>query len=120
MRLMLIFVLILCACSTVPFDAYEKLQIGTSKETLLDEVGSPIKTKHADDKDIWTYKFYVNDDEIYRDIYIQNNKVTFKGETKHALETKIEEKVQESLKHPLPEPPLKQDEKPIEHFVPVE
>lgn len=121
MRKLYPLLILIISCATNPYDAYEKIEIGADKSVLLDEVGSPLRKKHEDKKDIWTYRFYVNNEEIYRDIYIQNNKVTFKGETQHAIRTQIENKIEEGLKKPLPEPPIDLEKhKNPKKFVPVE
>lgn len=122
MKKIFLVVFILTACSTNPYHAYEKIELGTDKSILLDDVGSPLRKKHDGKKDIWTYKFYVDDLEVYRDVHLKDNKVIFKGETKNALQTQIEDKVEESLKKPLSEPPIDTDKykKTDSKFVPIE
>jgi hypothetical protein len=112
MRLAVFFVFLsLCfalfSCSHNPYQDFEKIHVGEDKEQLLEKVGSPLRSSYTDGKDLWTYRFYVNDQMIYKDVTLENGKIVGIQNSKEIDYKSIEEKekkIEEELKK-TPEAP---------------
>lgn len=102
MKKFLLSLMILAACGSNPYREYEEFPIGGDKSDLVERVGSPIRSKHKNGVDIWTYRFLEGEKKIYRDVQIKNGKVIEKGENQEAREAEIEEKVNEGIKKSKP------------------
>jgi hypothetical protein len=112
MRLAAFFVFLsLCfalfSCSHNPYQDFEQVHIGDDKEQLLEKVGSPLRSSHSNGRDLWTYRFYVNDQMIYKDVTLMNDHIISIENSKEidfkAIEEK-EKKIEEELKK-TPEAP---------------
>ena len=84
LSLFLLFLLIATSgCQTAQEKLFTRVQGDMSKDTVLDIMGSPIRTELIDGKEKWAYKFYVNknkDTILYKQITFINNKVVTFGD----------------------------------------
>lgn len=78
------------SCSHNPYDDFHKVQIGNDKQEVLSKVGSPLRSKFQNGKNIWTYRFYdkQTDTLVYKDIILDSTKVI---EIRDAKDTSIKE-----------------------------
>lgn len=91
------------SCSHTPYQDFQKIQIGYDKAQVLDKVGSPLRSKFQDGKNIWTYRFYSKSEDalVYKDVIMDSDKVI---EIRNAKEVDIkdiekkEKMVEKSLK----------------------
>jgi hypothetical protein len=106
MRLAAFFVfLALCftifSCSHNPYEDFQTIHVGEDKGQLLEKVGSPVRSRFENGQDIWTYRFYVDDKMIYKEVVLQDDKVKSISDSQNidlkAIEEK-EKKLEEELK----------------------
>lgn len=91
------------SCSHNPYQDFQQITVGTDKAQVLDKVGSPLRSKFQDGKNIWTYRFYskAEDKLVYKDIVLDSEKVI---EVRNAKEVDIrdiekkEKMVEQSLR----------------------
>ncbi len=106
---LLIYSLFLALCFTIfscshnPYDAFEEVQVGNDKQEVLQKVGSPLRSKFQNGKNIWTYRFYDKNSDtlIYKDIVLDSTKVIEIRDAKDTSIKEIQEKekiVEESIK----------------------
>lgn len=88
---------LLVGCGTSPYKEYEKFPIGGDKSDLVEQVGSPIKSKRKNGIDIWTYRFFDGENKIFRDVHIKDGKVIEKTENADAREAEIEQKIMDGV-----------------------
>lgn len=78
------------SCTHNPYQDFQKIQVGDDKAQVLDKVGSPLRSKFQDGKNIWTYRFFdrTSNALVYKDIVLDTEKVL---EIKNAKEVDIRE-----------------------------
>ncbi len=91
------------SCSHNPYQDFQKINVGTDKAEVLDKVGSPLRSKFQDGKNIWTYRFYSKETNalVYKDIILDSEKVLEIRNAKEVDIREIEKKekmVEQSLK----------------------
>jgi len=90
------------SCSHNPYESLQEVEVGNDKAYVLDKVGSPLRSRHQNGKNIWTYRFYSEETNglVYKDIILDGEKVV---EIRNAKESDIkdiekkEKLVEESL-----------------------
>src|SRR6185312_10652283 len=80
------------SCSHIPYDDFQKVHVGDDKQTLLDEAGSPLRSRYHDGQDIWTYRFFVNNEFVYKDVTLEKEKVVAIEDSKEVDPKAAEEK----------------------------
>ncbi len=91
------------SCSHNPYQDFQQINVGTDKAQVLDKVGSPLRSKFQDGKNVWTYRFYSKSEDklVYKDVILDSEKVI---EIRNAKEVDIkdiekkEKMVEQSLK----------------------
>lgn len=94
------------SCSHNPYENFQQIHVGSDKDEVLDKVGSPLRSRYQDGKNIWTYRFYSKEDNsmVYKDVILDTEKVL---EIKNAKDTDIKEiekkekMVEQSLKETI-------------------
>lgn len=71
----LLFCLMLWSCAHSPVNDFNKVAVGDDKEAVLSKTGSPLRSKHREGKDVWTYRFVKDSGYDYKDIVFENQKV---------------------------------------------
>ncbi len=107
--------ILLSSCSHDPYKEFSKIQIGQDKGDLLETLGSPLRARHTEDTDIWTYRFYKNGESIYKDITLRNNhivQITDAREPDLKAISQKEKEIEEKLQKTTPSPYLEKS-KPI-------
>lgn len=94
------------SCSHNPYEDFKEIHVGSDKATVLDKIGSPLRSHFQDGKNIWTYRFYSRADDrlIYKDVILDNEKVLEIKNAKEADIKEIERKekmVEQSLKETI-------------------
>lgn len=94
------------SCSHNPYQDFQKINVGTDKAEVLDKVGSPLRSKFQDGKNIWTYRFYSKETNalVYKDIILDSEKVLEIRNAKEVDIKEIEKKekmVEQSLKETI-------------------
>jgi outer membrane protein assembly factor BamE (lipoprotein component of BamABCDE complex) len=70
-------------CQTAPIDLFSRVRPEMSKDSVLDIVGSPLRTEMTYGKEKWAYKFYTGEDKdtvILKQITFLNGKVVAYGD----------------------------------------
>lgn len=104
-----IFIIFLASCFTIfscthnPYESFQKVQVGDDKAQVLDKVGSPLRSRFHNGKNIWTYRFYdkATDEMVYKDVVLDSVKVLEIRDAKDADIKAIEKKeklVEDSIK----------------------
>jgi outer membrane protein assembly factor BamE (lipoprotein component of BamABCDE complex) len=81
-------VMALISCSHNPYSNFLEVKVGQDKEEVLTTLGSPLRSRRSDGKDIWTYRFYQDKKYVYKEITFEKQVVTL---IEDAKQTKIEE-----------------------------
>jgi outer membrane protein assembly factor BamE (lipoprotein component of BamABCDE complex) len=74
---------VIVGCQTPQTDLFTRVHNDMSKDTVLDLLGSPIRTEQIDGKEKWAYKFYVGEDKdevLLRQVTFLNGKVINYGD----------------------------------------
>lgn len=82
--LILVFTMFLGACSTVSkteVEEFKGVKNGMDKSEVLDILGSPKTSYHADGKDVWNYEIHEKDNMFRREIHFQKGLVTYNGKS---------------------------------------
>lgn len=117
MKLTVYFVfLLMCftvfSCSHNPYKNFQSVNVGDDKSSVLDKIGSPLRSQFKDGKNIWTYRFYEkkNGAFIYKDIILDTENVLAIKDSQVVDIKEIERKeklVEESIKEDRVSPPPK-------------
>lgn len=94
--------LILTNCSHKPYDNFHLIQIGQDKESVLNQIGSPLRSRRVDNKDIWTYRFFYDTGYIYKEIQFDHQKIVSIEDAKQIQIEEIEKKekkIEEALRN---------------------
>lgn len=83
-----LIVVALMSCSHNPYNNFLEVKIGQDKEEVLTTLGSPLRSRRSDGKDIWTYRFYQEKKYVYKEITFEKHVVTL---IEDAKQTKIED-----------------------------
>lgn len=91
------------SCSHNPYSKFQEIQIGDEKSEVLDKVGSPLRSRFQNGKNIWTYRLYSKDSGgmVYKDVILDTEKVLEIRSSKEVDVKEIEKKeslVEQSLK----------------------
>lgn len=128
------------SCAHNPYDNFQEIKVGADKAEVLDKIGSPLRSRFQNGKNIWTYRFFdkSKNELIYKDIILDNTNVL---EIRNAADVDIKEiekkeklveqsikesKAQPKVTMPKPKPELDTSivddtsKKKKENFVPVE
>jgi outer membrane protein assembly factor BamE (lipoprotein component of BamABCDE complex) len=73
--LLLILTFIFLSCASSPHKTFEKVKVGMDKDSVLDLMGSPQKTRRWKSKDQWVYTFYKDDTEISKQLTFDTGKL---------------------------------------------
>jgi outer membrane protein assembly factor BamE (lipoprotein component of BamABCDE complex) len=63
------------SCSTPPYVAFEKVQLGDEKADVLEVMGSPQRTRRSKGQDEWIYIFRSGQEMVEREVLFQDGKV---------------------------------------------
>src|SRR5690242_14490742 len=77
-----ILLLVLTGCQTAPLDQFSKVQMTSSKDAVLELLGSPNRTEMIEGKEKWSYRFYSGENkeqEILRQITFFQGRVISYG-----------------------------------------
>ncbi len=73
--------LLICACSTTPLEKFERVQIGMSKDEVLESLGSPKIVRRKNSTDFWIYIYpQPKAVALEREIQFVNGSVISRGE----------------------------------------
>jgi len=70
-----IVLFLMAGCATSLPKALDSVRVGMDKDRVLELAGDPSHTYRADDTDHWAYTFFVNDQEMRREIVFAEGKV---------------------------------------------
>ncbi len=86
----------LIACSTPMVERFSKVELGMDKTDVLDELGSPNKSFHQNEQDIWIYSFQTDSTAEQREISFKNEFVSYVGEPRPRNESPKKKSEQEA------------------------
>ena len=75
----LVLLTFLSGCSSYSLKVFNRIEVGMTKDHVLDKLGSPFQTQYRDDIVYWLYRFFQNGSWIYKEIQLKNNKVVYVG-----------------------------------------
>ena len=82
-----IFTLIfLSACSSYSLRTFDKIDIGMTKDKVLDKLGSPVQSQHRNGVDYFLYRFFQNGIWIQKEIQFRDNQVIYVGDFMNPIE----------------------------------
>lgn len=74
-------------CTTPYMSRFDKVNLGMDKTDVIDELGSPNRSYHADEEDVWLYSIHTETSVEQREISFKDGFVSYIGEPQSRAKT---------------------------------